>query len=43
LNTSALSDKERERALADASQELGVPSFDPLKTSTDAVLDKMLG
>lgn len=42
LNTSALSDKDRERALTEASQELGVPSFDPLKTSTDAVLDKML-
>ena len=42
LNTSALSEKEREQALAQAAQELGVPSFDPLKTSSDAVLDKML-
>lgn len=43
LNTSALSERQRAEALAQASQELGVPSFDPLKTAADAVLDGMLG
>lgn len=42
LNTSSLSQAERERALSDAEKELGVPSFDPLKTSSDAVLDRLL-
>lgn len=43
LNTSALSQAERERALSQAEHELGVPSFDPLKTSSDAVLERTLG
>ena len=42
LNTSALSQAERERALSQAEYELGVPSFDPLKTSSDAVLERLL-
>jgi uncharacterized NAD-dependent epimerase/dehydratase family protein len=43
LNTSALSQAERERALSQAEHELGVPSFDPLKTSSDSVIQRMLG
>ncbi len=42
LNTSALSQGERERVLSQAEYELGVPSFDPLKTPSDAVLERML-
>ena len=42
LNTSALSQAERERVLSQAELELGVPSFDPLKTFSDAVLDRLL-
>lgn len=42
LNTSALSQAERERALSEAEYELGVPSFDPLKTSSDAVIERLL-
>jgi uncharacterized NAD-dependent epimerase/dehydratase family protein len=42
LNTSALSQAERERALSQAENELGVPSFDPLKTASDSVIQRML-
>jgi uncharacterized NAD-dependent epimerase/dehydratase family protein len=42
LNTSALSQAERERALSQAENELGVPSFDPLKTPSDSVIQRML-
>ncbi len=42
LNTSALSQAERRRALSQAENELGVPSSDPLKTSSDSVIQRML-
>ncbi|GFE91908.1 DUF1611 domain-containing protein [Steroidobacter agaridevorans] len=42
LNTSALSQAECERALSQAEHELGVPSFDPLKTSAEAVIGNLL-
>ncbi|MGH8446749.1 MAG: DUF1611 domain-containing protein [Solimonas sp.] len=42
LNTAALDDTQRARAIADAERQLGVPAFDPLKTSLTAVIDRML-
>lgn len=42
LITEKMDEQTRARVLADAEQRLGVPAFDPLKTSMDAVLDRML-
>jgi uncharacterized NAD-dependent epimerase/dehydratase family protein len=42
LNTSALSESERARALAEAERDLNVPSFDPLKTPAAPVVDFLL-
>jgi uncharacterized NAD-dependent epimerase/dehydratase family protein len=42
LNTSALSESERARALAEAECDLNVPSFDPLKTPAAPVVDFLL-
>lgn len=41
LNTSALGEEERERALAETARDLGVPCFDPLKTSPAAIVDRL--
>ncbi len=42
FNTSALSDDERNALFAKTEQELGLPCFDPLKTSMDAVIERIL-
>jgi uncharacterized NAD-dependent epimerase/dehydratase family protein len=42
FNSSALGDEERAKLFADTEAELGLPCFDPLKTSLDAVLARML-
>ncbi|HEY1076548.1 MAG TPA: DUF1611 domain-containing protein [Fontimonas sp.] len=42
FNTSALNDDERAKLFADTERELGLPCFDPLKTSLEAVIDRML-
>ena len=42
LNTSALDDAARARVLAETDQLLGVPCFDPLKTSLSPVIERML-
>lgn len=42
FNTSALDDAQREHLFAMTEGELGLPCFDPLKTSLDAVIDRML-
>lgn len=42
FNTSALSDAERSQLFADTERELGLPCFDPLKTSMAAVVDRIL-
>lgn len=42
FNTSALNDEERNKLFAETERELGLPCFDPLKTSLDAVIKKML-
>lgn len=41
-NTSALGDVERDKLFADTEAELGLPCFDPLKTSLAAVIDRIL-
>ncbi len=43
FNTSALSDAERAKLFADTEAELGLPCFDPLKTSLDAVVARIRG
>src|SRR3546814_10489358 len=43
FNTSTLSDAEREKLFAGTERELGLPCFDPLKTSLDAVVARILG
>ncbi|HET6628477.1 MAG TPA: DUF1611 domain-containing protein [Woeseiaceae bacterium] len=42
LNTSALDARARARVLDETAAQLGVPCFDPLRTSLDAVLDRIL-
>lgn len=42
LNTSALDEEARERVLSETARELGVPAFDPLKTSPAAVVDRLI-
>jgi uncharacterized NAD-dependent epimerase/dehydratase family protein len=42
LNTSMLSERERERALVEAAAKSGVPCFDPLQTSLGPVLAQIL-
>jgi len=42
FNTSALNDAERAHLFAEAEKELGLPCFDPLKTSLDGVIDRVL-
>lgn len=42
FNTAALNDIERAKLFADTEAELGLPCFDPLKTSLNAVIDRML-
>ena len=42
FNTSALDDAARARLFADTEKELGLPCFDPLKTSLNAVVDRIL-
>lgn len=42
FNTSALSDVERAQLFNDTERELGLPCFDPLKTSLSAVIDRIL-
>ncbi len=42
FNTSALNDAERDQLFADTERELGLPCFDPLKTSLVKVLDRIL-
>lgn len=43
LNTSALDDERAQQALADAARELGVPAFDPLRTSLQPAIERLLG
>jgi uncharacterized NAD-dependent epimerase/dehydratase family protein len=42
FNTSSLSDAERNKLFADTECELGLPCFDPLKTSLEAVIKRIL-
>lgn len=42
LITDKMDEATRQRTLADAEQRLGVPAFDPLKTSLQAVIDRLL-
>lgn len=42
FNTSALNDAERSKLFAETERELGLPCFDPLKTSLAAVIDRIL-
>jgi uncharacterized NAD-dependent epimerase/dehydratase family protein len=42
LNTSALDAEARERVLSETARALGVPCFDPLKTSPAAVVDRLI-
>jgi uncharacterized NAD-dependent epimerase/dehydratase family protein len=42
FNTSALSDAERDQLFATTEKELGLPCFDPLKTSLSTVIERML-
>ena len=42
LNTSALDDEARERVLSKTARELGVPCFDPMKTSPAAIVDRLV-
>lgn len=42
LNTSKLEVAERTRVLADTAASMGVPCFDPMKTSLDATLERVL-
>ncbi|MGH8506054.1 MAG: DUF1611 domain-containing protein [Stenotrophobium sp.] len=42
FNTSALSEIERARLFAETERELGLPCLDPLKTSFEAVIGRML-
>jgi len=42
LNTSSLDDQRRESLLGETARQLGVPCFDPLKTSCEQVIDDML-
>lgn len=42
LNTSSLDDDASNRAIAQAEDLLGVPGFDPVRTSAQAVIDRML-
>ncbi|PTU33088.1 DUF1611 domain-containing protein [Stenotrophobium rhamnosiphilum] len=43
LITENMDEVTRQRVLGDAEQRLGVPAFDPLKTSLQPVIDRMLG
>lgn len=43
LNTAALDAAAAEQALAQAARELGVPAFDPMRTSPDHVIASILG
>ncbi len=42
LITQGMDEAKRSRVLADAEQRLGVPAFDPLKTSLQAVVERLL-
>lgn len=42
FNSSALDDAARARLFAETERELGLPCFDPLKTSLNAVVDRIL-
>lgn len=42
FNTSVLNDIERAKLFSDTEKELGLPCFDPLKTSLDAVIARVL-
>jgi uncharacterized NAD-dependent epimerase/dehydratase family protein len=42
LNTSALSEDERERVIGETEREMQLPCFDPLKSSLDAIVDQVL-
>lgn len=42
LNTSSLDDNASGRAIAQAEDLLGVPGFDPIRTSTQAIIDRIL-
>ncbi len=42
LNTSSLDDEAAAAELARVEQQLGVPAFDPIRTSPEAVIDRML-
>lgn len=42
FNSSALGDEQRTRLFAETEAELGLPCFDPLKTSLDALIARML-
>ena len=42
FNTSALNDIERAKLFAETEKELGLPCFDPLKTSLNAVVARIL-
>jgi hypothetical protein len=43
MNTSRLDDRARERVLNETAVELGVPCFDPLKTSAAAIVRGLEG
>lgn len=43
FNTSELDDAQRQHLLASAERELGLPCFDPLKTSLEPLLQRLLG
>jgi uncharacterized NAD-dependent epimerase/dehydratase family protein len=42
LNTSALTEEERQRVIGETEQEMQLPCFDPLKSSLDAIVDNVL-
>ncbi len=42
LNTSGFNEAQRNEVLAAGAMRLGVPAFDPMKSSLDAVLDRLL-
>jgi uncharacterized NAD-dependent epimerase/dehydratase family protein len=42
LNTSSLDDNASGRAIAQAEDLLGVPGFDPIRTSAQAIIDRIL-
>lgn len=42
LNTHALDESARVKVIADTERRMGVPTFDPLRSSLDALIDKVL-